>query len=65
MMELFGNPGEAFFSAYHEHFAIDPGYPVRKQLYNLYHIVNHALLFGGGYAGQARRMADRLLAELR
>lgn len=65
MMELFGNPGERFFLAYENHFAIDDGYPQRKQLYNLYHIVNHALLFGGGYSSQASRMADQLLAELR
>ncbi len=62
MMELFGNPGETFFRAYREQFAIDPGYPERKLLYNLYHIVNHALLFGGGYASQASRMAEQLLS---
>ena len=65
MMELFGNPGERFFSVYREHFPIDDGYAQRKTLYNLYHIVNHALLFGGGYAAQASRMADQLLASLR
>lgn len=62
MMELFGNPGEAFFKTYHDLFPIDSGYPERRQLYNLYHIVNHALLFGGGYAAQASRMADQLLS---
>ena len=62
MMELFGSPGESFFRTYHAEFAIDGGYSQRKLLYNLYHIVNHALLFGGGYASQARRMADQLLA---
>ncbi len=61
MMELFGSPGDSFFRAYHEAFPIDPGYGERKLLYNLYHIVNHALLFGGGYANQASRMADQLL----
>jgi len=42
--------------------------PVRgthKTLYNLYHILNHANMFGGGYAAQAQRMAAQLLAELR
>ena len=61
MMELFGSPGDGFFRAYHKLFPIDPGYGERKLLYNLYHIVNHALLFGGGYAGQASRTADQLL----
>ncbi|HKK14294.1 MAG TPA: fructosamine kinase family protein, partial [Gammaproteobacteria bacterium] len=35
------------------------------QLYNLYHVLNHANLFGGGYAGQAQRMIEGLLSELR
>ena len=65
MMELFGSPGERFFAVYHEHFPIDADYRLRRDLYNLYHVLNHANLFGGGYSGQARRMADRLLAELR
>ena len=63
MMELFGNPGERFFQAYHQHNPIDSGYQKRKQLYNLYHILNHANLFGGGYAAQAETMIERLLAE--
>ena len=61
MMELFGSPGDAFFAAYREHFPIDPGYARRRDLYNLYHVLNHANLFGGGYAAQARHMIDRLL----
>jgi fructosamine-3-kinase len=64
MMELFGSPGAEFFAVYGEHFPIDTGYPRRRDLYNLYHILNHANLFGGGYAGQASRMIDSLLAAL-
>ena len=64
MMELFGSPGERFFSAYREVFPIDDGYSVRRELYNLYHILNHAYLFGGGYKAQARRMVDHLLSQL-
>jgi protein-ribulosamine 3-kinase len=33
-------------------------------LYNLYHVLNHLNLFGGGYLRQAESMIDRLLAEL-
>ncbi|AHE99610.1 fructosamine kinase family protein [Thioalkalivibrio paradoxus] len=65
MMELFGHPGTDFFAAYNEHMPLDPGYPVRRELYNLYHILNHFNLFGGGYAMQAERMALGLLAQLR
>lgn len=65
MMELFGNPGADFFAAYNEMQPLDAGYPVRRDLYNLYHVINHFNLFGGGYAAQAERMAQRLLAEVR
>lgn len=65
MMELFANPGERFFAAYQECFAIDAGYSSRRDLYNLYHLLNHANLFGGGYAAQAQKIIDELLALLR
>ncbi|GMR00111.1 MAG: fructosamine kinase family protein [Zetaproteobacteria bacterium] len=65
MTELFGGFGSAFYAAYHEAWPLDEGYAVRKTLYNLYHILNHANLFGGGYASQAESMIDCLLSELR
>ena len=43
---------------------MDEGYRARKLLYNLYHVLNHANLFGGDYAGQAERLMDSLLAEI-
>jgi fructosamine-3-kinase len=64
MTELFGGFGSAFYDAYNEAWPLDEGYKVRKQLYNLYHILNHANLFGSGYASQAESMIDRLLAEI-
>lgn len=65
MTELFGGFGPDFYNAYHEAWPLDDGYPVRKTLYNLYHILNHYNLFGGGYASQAESMIERLLSELR
>jgi fructosamine-3-kinase len=64
MTELFGGFSTEFYSAYRDIWPLDSGYPVRKTFYNLYHILNHLNLFGGGYLGQARGMIDRLLAEL-
>lgn len=64
MMELFGRPGNRFFAVYTEAFPVDSGYSQRRELYNLYHIVNHALLFGGAYATRAIRMTTSLLAEV-
>ena len=64
MTELFGGFAPAFYAAYREAWPLDGGYAVRKTLYNLYHILNHANLFGGGYAAQANQMIAKLNAEL-
>lgn len=63
MTELFGGYAPAFYAAYRESFPLDPGYATRKTLYNLYHILNHFNLFGGGYLAQAEKMMGALLAE--
>jgi len=65
MTRLFGGFGRAFYSAYETEAPLPPGHAVRAELYNLYHVLNHANLFGGGYARQARSIIDRLLAEVR
>lgn len=63
MTELFGGFGQDFQAAYRETLPLDSGYRIRKTLYNLYHILNHLNLFGGGYQSQALGMMERLLAE--
>jgi len=65
MTELFGGFGADFHAAYRHIRPVDAGYRTRKTLYNLYHIINHLNLFGGGYLGQADAMISQLLAELR
>ena len=65
MTELFGGFAPDFEAAYRGIWPLDPGYGVRKVLYNLYHVLNHLNLFGGGYLSQAQRMIDRLLGEIR
>lgn len=65
MTELFNGFPPRFYAAYREAYPLDPGYAVRKTLYNLYHILNHANLFGGGYASRAENMIDRLLSEIK
>ena len=62
MTELFGGYTADFYAAYRASYPLDAGYTVRKDLYNLYHILNHANLFGGGYARQAEQMMQKLLA---
>ncbi|HEY9625222.1 MAG TPA: fructosamine kinase family protein [Crinalium sp.] len=61
MTELFGSFPNDFYRAYGEDFPLEPGYPQRKTLYNLYHILNHFNLFGGGYKSQANRMINSLI----
>jgi fructosamine-3-kinase len=63
MTELFGGFSARFYAAYQAAWPLDAGYATRKTLYNLYHILNHYNLFGGGYLSQAQGMVDRLLAE--
>lgn len=65
MTELFGGFSSVFYDAYAEAWPLAPGYPVRRTLYNLYHVLNHLNLFGGGYLAQAQRMMAQLLAEVR
>ena len=65
MTELFGGFGARFYAAYREAWPLDPGYAARRSLYNLYHVLNHLNLFGGGYLAQATRLIDQLLSEVR
>ena len=64
MAELFGGFLSDFYSGYREQFPLDPGYARRKDLYNLYHVLNHLNLFGGGYRAQAERMIAGLLGQV-
>ncbi|MBZ8178670.1 fructosamine kinase family protein [Oscillatoria salina] len=61
MTELFGGFPAAFYRGYNEVWQLDEGYKQRKTLYNLYHILNHFNLFGGGYGSQASRMLQQIL----
>lgn len=65
MTELFGGFPSDFYAAYKDAYPLDDGYHRRKTLYNLYHIINHLNLFGGGYLGQAESMAAQLVSEVR
>jgi fructosamine-3-kinase len=62
MTRLFGGFGASFYRAYNTAAPLAPGWQVRLELYNLYHVLNHANLFGGGFAQQARAMMERVLA---
>ena len=63
MTELFGGFPTDFYAAYREAWPLADGYPLRRTLYNLYHVLNHFNLFGGAYRQHAERMIDLLIAE--
>jgi len=65
MTELFGGYSSDFYTAYRVAYPLHEGYALRRDLYNLYHILNHANMFGGGYARQAEGIMRRLLAIVR
>lgn len=49
MTELFGGFSPAFYDAYREVRPLQPGYEKRRDLYNLYHLLNHLNMFGESY----------------
>ena len=64
MTTLFGSFGSQFYAAYNDAWTVDEGYGVRRTFYNIYHIINHTNLFGGGYHGQAIGMMQKVLSEI-
>jgi len=65
MTELFGGFEPSFYAAYHAHSPLPDGYEMRRDLYNLYHMLNHLNLFGGGYLSRCENMIDSLMAQIR
>jgi fructosamine-3-kinase len=59
MARLFGGFPQAFYDGYQREWPLPDGYRRRVDLYNLYHLLNHANLFGGGYLAQAQAVIDR------
>lgn len=59
MTELFGGFDRTFYDAYRSTAGIDPDYRDRKDLYNLYHLLNHLNLFGGGYLYSVKSVISR------
>jgi fructosamine-3-kinase len=59
MMKLFGGFGPRVFAAYHEAFPLSAGHEDRVPLYQLYPLLVHVNLFGGGYALQVKRIVER------
>ena len=63
MSELFGQFPATFYSAYHDVHPRRAGYEERKSLYNLYHALNHFVLFGSGYLSLVKNQLQQLAKD--
>lgn len=59
MSRLFGGFDPAFYAAYEEAWPLEPGFEKRLEVYQLYYILVHVNLFGGGYVQRAREILRR------
>jgi fructosamine-3-kinase len=57
MLRLFGGPGERCFSAYSEVFPLADGHRERVELWQLFPLLVHAVLFGAGYGERVTTIA--------
>ena len=61
MTNLFGGVGREFYEEYHKIFPIRKGFEKRIIIYNFYHILNHANMFGGSYFNQVKQYVKSIL----
>jgi fructosamine-3-kinase len=59
MLRLFGAPGAGLFAAYEDVAPLPAGHEERVELWQLFPLLVHAVLFGGGYGGSVQRVAER------
>jgi len=62
MTRLFGNFSSEFYENYHKIIPIKKGYENRTIIYNFYHILNHANMFGGSYFHQVKTYIKSILS---
>ncbi|MEN8375702.1 MAG: fructosamine kinase family protein [Gemmatimonadota bacterium] len=60
MAELFGGFPPAFFEGYQKERPTLPDYPARRPIYQLYYLLVHVNLFGGGYLAGVRNVLGQL-----
>lgn len=61
MTQLFGGFNPSFLESYEEVYPLHPGYEERLDVYNLYPLLVHVNLFGGGYLGQVVSILDHVV----
>ena len=60
MSNLFGGFPSSFYRAYDKAWPLHPGHERRRPAYQLYPLLVHARLFGGGYVASAVRAAEAI-----
>lgn len=61
---MFGGYDSSFYDSYEKTFPLNPGFTVRKTLYNLYHELNHLNLFGRGYESSSQSSIQKLVSQI-
>ena len=61
IMTMFGGFSQRFYDAYNELNPMPADWKQRNSLYQLYHLLNHYYLFGGGYRNQAVQIAKNYI----
>ncbi len=60
MTECFGGFSPIFYKAYNEIFPLSEGYEERKHIFNLYHMLNHYIIFGNTY----KRVSEDIIQKI-
>ena len=61
MTRLFGNFQSEFYKEYYKIIPINRGSEKRSIIYNFYHILNHANMFGGSYLYQVQDYIKKII----
>ena len=56
MSRLFGGFDDVFYQSYEATWPLEPGFDDRLEVYQLYYLLVHVNLFGGGYVESVRRI---------
>ncbi|NVJ65885.1 MAG: fructosamine kinase family protein [Gammaproteobacteria bacterium] len=64
MTEMFGGFSSEFYQGYDSVYPRSSEYGKKKQIYNLYHFLNHYNLFGGGYLASCKKLLGEIASNL-
>jgi fructosamine-3-kinase len=64
MTHHFGGFPQKFYDAYNSENPLEAGYEDRRDLYNLYQLLNHLNLFGATYLGPVLSILDEYVDQL-